>query len=915
VSLVGREAEHRALDGVLAAAREGRSAAVVVHGPAGFGKSALLDHVAGGAPDFQVFRLTGVEAEQQLGFAALQRMLIPFTDRFDDLPGPQRLTVRSAFGLESGPPADRFLMGLATLSLLTDAATERPVLCLVDDTQWIDQESLEALGLVGRRLYAERVVLVFATRDGRPGGLAGLHEVALRPLPDEEATSLVRAMAGEVVDDHVASSIAREAGGSPLVITELVNHLTNEQLSGAAPLPDPLPVGSRLESHFLRQVRALPPETQTLVLVAAAAGSDGGPLVTAAASRLGVAPSAAEPAEAAGILVPGAGFRHPLIRSAVYGAAPAAERRRVHGALAASTDPSRDRVRRAWHLAAATIGPDEPVATEIEQAAAAARARGSTSAAGALLVKAAELTEDEHRRVERVLAAANAELAGGAPVRARQVLTELASDVADPLQAGLVQRLHGRIGYALGEAHGTARLLMDAALVIVRFDRSLARATLLEALAAARVTGAFTAAGAGEADVGALVRRMPFPSGTEPAIVDLLLDGDTALFLEGYAAAVDPLRRAIAALVAHPTDTVESLEWLAIGCWAAGALGDDDGLRVLARRLVEAADALGDVVWYSIGLMFLAMSELLDGSLDAASGHFSERAELMAAIGRPADVGGLVISAWRGDERRARAEADALTRYATDRGHGWMLVFVDYALVVLELGLGNYAAAFATATKDERANPFLSIAAHPDLIVAAVRCGEREAALAAVEEYRVRAEAIGTSTALGFLARSEALLADDDSAEEHYRRAIGHFRLRPGDLQGARAHLLYGEWLRRRKRRLEARTELRIAHETFLASGAAAFAERARMELAATGEHVRRRAVDTATELTSQEAQIASLAAQHRTNAEIAAKLFLSASTVDYHLRKVYRKLGISSRRMLSPALAAVRGTVASTPG
>jgi DNA-binding CsgD family transcriptional regulator len=898
--------ERETLDRALDAARQGLSAALVARGEPGVGKTSLLDWAVNSANDFQVARLAGVESEMELGFAGLHRLLIPFLASREKLPRRQRDALGSAFGLVDAAPADRFLVGLAALSLLGDAAAKRPLLCVVDDAQWLDQESLEALALVGRRLYAEGVVLLFGAREAVDGRvlLQGIPELPVRGLPEDDALGLLASVADGPLDRQVAMRIVAETQGSPMAIIELVGELSSQELSKRGLRPEPLPLSRRLEEHFLRRVRALPPATQTLLLVAAAEPSGDPRLVAQAALRLGGSPDAAEPARANGVfeMHPQARFRHPLIRSAVYSGASPADRRRVHEALAAASDPDRDPDRRAWHLATAAIGPDEAVAAELEHAADRARARGGYSGAGAFLARAAELTPDDGRRAERVLAAARAHLTGGSPARAKLLLEET-SHLGDPLHRAKAQRLQGAIRYALGHAPGTAAVLVDAARTLEPFDIRLARTTMLEALWAARVTGRFTAMGESERDVARAARAMPLPAGCPLTVGDLLLDGYTALFLDGHAAAVPLLRQAIAALQADDSDSPEALQWLVIGCWAAGAVGDDEGLHTLAARLVESARAQGALVPLAQGLLFLAMSELLDGSLVTARTLFAERAQIMAVIGRPSDALGLVALAWRGHETEARAEAADVARFAAEQGQGWMLLFVDYGLTVLELGLGNYRAAFASATKNYQDNPFLNVVAFADLIEAGSRCGEHATATRATEEFATRAVPNGTPIALGLLALARALVAEPSQAETLYQEAIEHLSRCRGNLRTARAHLLYGEWLRRHKRRLDARTQLHAAHDMFVRMGADAFAERARAELAATGAQARKRVESTRRDLTPQEAQIALLASQGGTNAEIAGRLFLSPSTVDYHLRKVYRKLDVTSRRQLRHAL------------
>jgi DNA-binding CsgD family transcriptional regulator len=904
---MNRIAERLALDGALDAARGSLSAACVLRGEAGMGKTSLLDYAVESATGFRVVRIAGVESEIELAYAGLHRLLLPFLGARDRLPQRQSDALGSAFGLVDGLPADRFFVGLAALSLLDHAAVEEPLLCVVDDAQWLDQESLAALAVVGRRVHADRIVLLFGLRDSLVGSvvLDGMEEIRVGGLPDGDAERLLAALVRGPLDHDVARRVVEETQGWPMAIIELADELSSQELSGGL-LAEPLPLSLRLEEHFLSQVRDLPASTQTLLLVAAAEPSGDPRLVADAAERLESSADAAEPARAEGVFVlrPEPRFRHPLIRTAVYGNAAPADRRRVHEALAAVSDPDRDPDRRAWHLGAAAVGPDEAVAANLEHAAGRARARGGYCAAGAFLAKASQLTPDSGLRADRVLAAAHAYLTGGAPVRARSLL-EMTARLGDAFQRAKAQRLEGAIRYALGETEGTVSVFVNAARALEPFDIHLARATMLEGLSAARIPGRFAAAGESEVDVARAARAMPLPADDPAAVADLLLDGDVALFLDGHAAAVPFLRCAIVALQADDSDTPDTPQWLWIGCWAAGAIGDDAALHALATRLERSARELGALVPLSIGLLFLAMSELLDGSLDAARRHLGERTQIMSAMGRPSDVLTLLVLAWEGRETEARAEAAAVIRFGSEQAQGWVLAFVNYALAVLELGLGHYAEALTYANKNYRENPFLTIVGSADLIEAACRCGERAMANEAAEEFAARALPNGTPIALGLLAVSRALMADDADAEQLYQSAIEQLSRCRGNLRRARAHLLYGEWLRRQKRRLDARSQLREALDMFTGMGAAAFADRARAELAATGEHARARSDATRDTLTPQESQIARLASQGATNPEIAARLFLSASTVDYHLKKVYRKLDITSRRQLGRALPA----------
>ncbi|MEA2704979.1 MAG: hypothetical protein QOD63_2924 [Actinomycetota bacterium] len=872
------------------------------------GKTSLLDYAVESAAGFRVSRIAGVQSEMELAYAALHRLIVRYLPLLDGLPPPQRHALGTAFGLVEGPPPDRFLVGLGTLALLASAAAARPLLCVVDDAQWVDRESLEALAVVGRRLYADRVALLFGAREEEEevdARLEGLEELRLRGLADDVALELIRTVVSGPLDPRTAARLVEETEGCPLAIIELGAGMTAEELSARALVPEPLPLSRRIEAHFLRRVRALPAPTQEFLLVAAADPTGDPAVVAGAAGHLRLPDEAARPAIAADLFESSSPvrFRHPLVRSAVYSAASGADRRRAHAALAAATDATRDPDRRAWHLAAATVGLDEDVAAGLEQAAGRARARGGSSAAGVFLARAAELTPDRDRRAQRVIAAAQSLFAGGAPGRARALLDASDADIADPLQRATARRLQGAIRYALGEAQAAVPILMDAARALQPFDAHQSRATVLQALAAARATGRFAALGETEADIAVAARAMPLPPGAAPTTADELLDGYVALFVDGYQSAAPLLRRALSALRADGSASEDNLLRVAIGCWVAGTVGDDEALHALAGRLVVQARERGAMVQLSNGLLFLAMSELLNGSLTTARAYFGERAEILAALGIEVDVGRVVVSAWAGRESEARAEATAVTAYATRRKQGWMLVFVEYALMVLDLGLGNYEAAFARSTREYQDDSFVVVVAFPGYIEAAVRSGQRSAAATALEQFAARALTHPTSLTLGLLARSRALLADDDAAEGLYREAIDRLLDSRADLQSARAQLVYGEWLRRQNRRIDARAQLRTAFERFASVGAAAYAERARSELLATGERARKRGVDTADDLTPQERHVAILASRGATNPEIAAKLYVSPSTVDYHLRKVYRKLGVTSRRQLGHVL------------
>jgi DNA-binding CsgD family transcriptional regulator len=903
--MLGRQDERATLDRLLAATRHGLSHALVLHGDAGIGKTSLLDYVAQTARGFEVVRIDGFESERDLAFAGVHRLVVPFLGGLAALPHAQRAALESALGLADGTPPNRFLVGLATLSLLADAASTRPVLCVVDDAHCLDDESLAALGFVARRLHAERIAMLFGSRgheDVAP--LEGIPKMPIQGLPDDEAHELLGRVVDGPLDVAVANRVVGETMGSPMALIEIGKLLREQHPLLGEMWSEPLPLSGGLEAHFLRQVQTLPIGTQSLLLVAAAETSGNRCLIEATASAMGLPADATDAAERADVLVRGEGlrFRHPLVRSAVYGGASIVDRRRAHQRLAETSGALGDVDRRAWHLGAAAVDADEAVATELHDAAERALLRGGCAASAALFTRAAELTPDRSRRVDRALAAAERHLIAGFRVRSRRVLDEFAGDIADAHQRARAGRLEGALRYTVGEVDGTVGLLLDAAKTLAPLDIHAARDTLLSALAAARIPGALSQPGEREIDVVAAAGDMALPDGVDPTISDLLLDGSVALISNDETTARRLLSEALTRLEDDQRDSEEMLRWLGIGCWAAGTLGDDETLRRIASRLEANARARGAIVPLALALLFLAVNELRDGALNAARAHLAERDELTDILGRPRDIGRLLTLAWAGDEAAARAELAAVAAAAQQRRHGWMLIFVDQALVVLELGLGHYAAALSVASASYQTNPFFATADIPNVIEAATRSGAMDLAHEAVAEFAARTEKRDTPLARSLLARARALVADDATAEDHYREAIDWLD-DTRTVQHARARLLYGEWLRRQKRRTDAREQLREAHDIFSAMGANAFAARAARELAATGARARRRSCDTADELTPQESQIGTLAASGATNQEIAATLFLSPSTVDYHLRKVYRKLGVTSRRQLGAAL------------
>ena len=908
--LVDRTEETSALEGVLAVVRDGLSGVLVLRGEAGIGKTALLDHAVGQAPDMQVAWVTGVESEMDLGFAGLYQVLMPFLSGLERLPVPQRQALQSAFGLIAGPPPDRFLVGMATLTLITDAAAHRPVLCVMDDAQWLDQASLQALGFVARRLFADQVGMLFAVRVGEPraAALEGLSELTVGALPDDAAGELLAASAGGPLDQRIGRRIVAEAAGNPLALVEFGSELTAGELSGTALLGEPLRFGGRVEELYLSRVRALPHEAQMLLLLLAAAEPSGEPgKVWRAARQLGIDPEEAElPAvERLVTWAPRVQFRHPLMRSAAYYAASAAARRRAHAALAAATDPERDPDRRAWHLAGAAPGPDEQVAAELERSADRARSRGGWASRAAFLERAAELTPGRGRQAQRMLEAAGARLLAGDMAAGRVLLEQAAPQLEDPLAKGKARRLEGLILYAAGELPKVPSVLLDAARMIAPYDTRLARDTLLEAFQTRQVSGRFSVA---ITEVLRDVRSAPRVEDSQATVADLLLDGFAAVGEHRYQDGAELLRRAISRLIGSQPLPDDALQFFNFICSAALALDDDSALHTLTHRSVTEARGRGLLAATRVTLVFLAYSQLSEGRLADAEATMAEGRALAEATGNRATLGtitavGLAALAWRGREAETRPLAAQLLRDFAIQGNGLNVRLAHQALAALELGLGNYQQALHHAIEAFDSQAVLTFDSEAEVIEAATRCGNREAATAALQAFSPRALASGTHWALGMLARCRALLASDDHAEAEYTLAIEQLqrcRIAP---QLARSHLLYGEWLRRQRRRRDARDHLRTACQMFDTLGMEAFADRARAELLATGERARKRSVETQDVLTPQEAQIARLTSEGLSNQEIAARLFISASTVDYHLRKVFRKLGITNRTRLAHML------------
>jgi DNA-binding CsgD family transcriptional regulator len=902
--LADRRAECAALDRLVEAISVGESRALVVHGEPGAGKTVLLEYLAGQAAGCQVARVAGVQSEMELAFAGLHQVCAPLLDRLEVLPGPQAEAVRTAFGLSAGPVPDRFLVGLAVLGLLAEVAAKRPLVCLVDDAQWLDRASAQVLAFVARRLEAESVGLVFGTRI--PGGdLVGLPELVVGGLPEAEARALLESVLAGPIDARVREQIVAETGGNPLALLELPRGLTAAELAGGFGLPGAGPLAGSIEDSFRRRVEALPAQTRRLLLVAAADPTGDPVLVWRAAGGLGIGAAAPRPAVEAGLIEFGARvwFRHPLVRSAVYRSAPVPERQEAHRALAEATDVQADPDRRAWHRAAAATGPDEQVAAALERSAGRARARGGLAAAAAFWERAAELTADPARRAGRTLAAAQASLRAGAFGQALDLLAIAEAEPLDELQRARTDLLRGQAAFASGLYSGAPALLLKAARRLEPLDLDLARETYLDAYQAARFAGHL--AGAGNVlEVSRAAQGLP-PPAHPPRPGDLLLDGLALLVTDGPAAAAPALRRATRAFASADVPAAEALWWGWLAPAAGYALWDHDwDLTARQVQLAREAGALGQL---PILLYRMAMDAVWSGDLGAGASLIAEADAVRAATGsRQVSSAAAMLAAFRGREAEAAPLIQATLEQAAAGGQGGTVEGAHWVAAVLCNGLGRYEEALAAARQDsEHQHAFTAAWALPELVEAAARTGSLRAARDALDLLAERARAGGTDWGLGIEARCRALLSEGDEAERLYLEAIGRLgrtRLRP-DL--ARAHLLYGEWLRRQHRRGEARGPLRTAHGMLEAIGMEAFAGRARRELQATGETARKRTIATTIELTVQEAQIARLARDGLSNPEIGARLFLSPRTVQYHLGKVFTKLNITSRSQLHRVLSA----------
>jgi DNA-binding CsgD family transcriptional regulator len=898
-----RISEREVLDRLLADAREGQSAVLVMRGEAGIGKTALLRHVARQASGFRVAQAAGVEAEMELPFSGIHQLCAPVLDQVDALPQPQQDALNVALGLAPGDVPDRFLVGLAVLGLLSAAAEERPLLCLVEDAHWLDAASGLILGFVARRLQADSVAIVAAIREPNTRhDFDGLPELRLRGLAEEDARTLLMSAVPGRIDDRVRDRIVAETRGNPLALLDLPGSMNAAELAGGFELLAATDLPRHLEDHYLQRAGELPEATQRLLLLAAAEPMGDATLVWRAAQALGIDGSSLGPAEDAQLVEIGARvrFRHPLVRSAVYRAAAPSERRDAHRALAETTDPETDPDRRAWHRAHAAVGVDEAVAAELERSADRARSRGGAAAAAAFLARAAELTPDPAERGRRALAAAQAKFDAAAADAALDLLATAELAPLDEFQRAWLERLRAEITYLRTRGSDAPALLLDAARRLEPLDAAMARETHLEAIAAAMYAGRL-GENPGVREAAEAAHAAP-AAPQSPRAADLLLEGLATRFTEGYSAGLPPLRRALDAFREVKGLSSSDLRWLLLACRLAQELWDDELWDVLATRGLRVARETGALSLLPIAATYRASLHIHAGDFGAASTLIAEADAITNATGTaPLKYAALMMAAWRGNEADALELIEAGRVEATARGEGRGLGVIEWVTALLYNGRGRYGEALAAAQRGcEHDDVGVFELALVELIEAGVRSDATDASSAALDRLSARTQASGTDWALGIEAGSRALLSDGPDAERLYCEAVDRLAGTRGVVHLARARLLYGEWLRRENRRVDAREQLRAAHETFSEIGAEGFAERSGHELLATGETARKRTDDARGVLTSQEAHIARLARDGLSNPEIGAQLFLSPRTVQYHLRKVFLKLDVTSRNQLS---------------
>jgi DNA-binding CsgD family transcriptional regulator len=910
INLRGRGAETDRLDRLVDDVRSGASRALVIHGEAGVGKTALLEYVAEHAVDCGLARAAGVQSEMELPFAALHQLCAPMLEYLDRLPDPQRDALATVLGVAAGSAPDRFLVGLATLGLLSEVAQVRPLVSLIDDHQWLDQASRQVLAFVARRLGAESLGLIFAARV-LDEELRGLPQLLIRGLEEPDARALLDSVLTGSLDERVRNQIVSETRGNPLALLELPRGRTADELAGGFAIPHGTAVTGTVEADFRRRTAALPGQTRRLLLIAAADPTGDPALVWRAARRLGIALTAAGAATEQGLAEfdNRIRFRHPLARSVSYWSATVEERQAAHRALAEETDRILDPDRRSWHLAQAVPGPDEEVADELERSAGRAQARGGLAAAAAFLQRATALTLDPVARARRALAAAVTQLQAGAFEAAVELLDMADEGPLGELDKARISLMRAQLAFVLNRGGEAPLLMLQAAAQFEHIEPRLARETYLDAFGAATFAGRGAAPGGTVLDVARAAAAAPQPSHRAES-TDWLLAGLAANFNEGYAAGVPHFREALATF-GNDASPAEELRWMWPASSAALHLWDDEQWLLLSSRYVNLARAAGALSEMPLALSTRAMVLLFTGELGAATSLVEEQETVTGATGSQlAPYSGMFLAAMRGQRPVAENLIEITKRDALAKGEGISIAVAEWTRAVLHNGQGNYREATAAAQQalhhqeyPELHYPGIANWAAAELIEAASRSGMLEEAREAVEWISEMASASGTNWALGVQARSRALISSGEAADSAFREAISWLEQTQVGSELARTHLLYGEWLRRERRRTDARDHLRIAHRLLDAMGMESFAERARHELLATGETARRRSAPNNQELTAQENLIAQLARAGLSNPEIGSRLFISARTVQYHLRNVFAKLGINSRSQLDRVL------------
>jgi DNA-binding CsgD family transcriptional regulator len=901
---VDREGERKVLADLVDSAHRGTSGALVVHGDAGMGKTALLD-LAVSLTSSAVARISGVEAEQPFAFAALHRLFVPFMHRIAQLPPPQRMALQTAFGLQHKGPPDKFLIGLAALGVFAAEASASGLVCVIDDVQWIDEESLETLAFVGRRIRAEGLILLFGLRTHLelPPTFAGLPTMEVKGLPHDAAVELLTHAQEGPMPSHAIERLIRETDGCPLALWELAHEFAETRTTGEGVSVERLTLTRRLEDHFFQQVAGLSPDTQLLLLIAAAEASGDPALVGKVAREFGIGIGAHADATDQTLLMPGPEirFRHPLIRSAVYARADPELRRAVHRALAEAMGKNTFPERWAGHVAQGAAGPSEQLAGELESMSQMAKARGGYRAQASLLAQAANLSESLQTRSVRLLDAAAAALTAGAYAYSADLLDQAEPYLSEPVAIAEALHLRGQLAIGQDQPNGTPALLLAAARSMLPLNMNRARAVLLEAFDACILMGGF-GSDVSARDV-ALVAEQTNANVEPLTMQDHLLDAATAFFSGDYSVAYAHYRSVGGMLRSEEFTDDQIVHWGSMGL-ATSDMFDDSTYNLWMARTDASARKSGALLTLLLSLLGQITAEVRSGNLRAAAVRHAEVLDVAAAIGLPAERFihmDHFVRAWAGDEAGTRASAGAVIDVHESIGGGAAAVEAHFALAVLHIGAGRFKEALAETDFIRGLTTMgFPAGALPLAVEAAVKLGQFEKAHDALVDLEERTKASGTPWALGLLAQSTALLTGSPDAEKYFQEAIDLLHQTSVATEVFRSQLLYGEWLRRERRQIEARTQLRHVHAQFSEIGAMGFAERARVELLATGERARKRSVETSNDLTPQEEQISRLVGQGASNREIAAKLFISTSTVEYHLHKTFRKLGVKSRTQLA---------------